>query len=563
MRISVLYYMVTSAKERGDHMSDEQKDWNVFYCKNEDDGKTAGKADHSSADIPVSKYTHDPEPEDTLYYNDYDADTPEEDNYSNGFSRFWLKKKKRNLKLLVVAILLLLAAGMAAFLLIINQKLNLIDYDPGINFENADRTELIEEEDPVFTPMHDVADASSLKDWLQKWALNGGQRLHSKNVINCLLCGVDTEEGSDGRTDAMILVSLNKKTKTISLVSFMRDSYTYMNINGQDRWYKINSAYNWGGAATLVQTIENNYKVEIDNYITVDFDTFPKLIDALGGVEVDVEEYEARYIRRTSSHKKFPYGEGVRLNGDQALIYSRIRHSDADGDLSRTRRQRKLVTALIAKASKASVGQLNNMMNLVLPYVQTNYRRAQILSLGTQALLQDWMQFEMRQISCPLLVSEDETETLTGKDSYMMTGYGRAQEFVWVVDYQLDAHRVQQALYGMSNVEIHDEVRESPFNFLSGTTRSSNSTYYYTTTRAYTPEAEQAETTTRLFDRWFNNDNNPFRRTEEPADENETPGETPVDEQPPEQQEQQPVEQPIETPEVNESPDPVDAESAE
>ncbi|MBR5619178.1 MAG: hypothetical protein IKW76_05540, partial [Clostridia bacterium] len=147
--------------------------------------------------------------------------------------------------------------------------------------------------------------------------------------------------------------------------------------------------------------------------------------------------------------------------------------------------------------------------------------------------------------------------------SYMMTGYGRAQEFVWVVDYQLDAHRVQQALYGMSNVEIHDEVRESPFNFLSGTTRSSDSTYYYTTTRAYTPEAEQAETTTRLFDRWFNNDNNPFRRTEEPADENETPGETPVDEQPPEQQEQQPVEQPIETPEVNESPDPVDAESAE
>lgn len=530
-------------------MSDEQKDWNVYYCKNEDGGETADETQNESADIPVSKYVQGqrpepvpepvPEPDETPYTNDYDADTPEEETYSNGFSRFWLKKKKRNLKLLLVAILLLLAAAMLAFILIINQKLDLIDYDPGLNFEHADQTIVEEEEDLVFTPMHDVWDASSLKDWVQKWALNGGQKLHSKNVINCLLCGVDTEEGSDGRTDAMILVSLNKKTKTISLVSFMRDSYTYMNINGQDRWYKINSAYNWGGPATLVQTVENNYKVEIDNYITVDFDTFPKLIDAIGGVEVDVEEYEARYIRRTSSHKKFPYGEGVRLNGDQALIYSRIRHSDADGDLSRTRRQRKLVTALIEKASKASVGQLNNMLNLVLPYVQTNYRRAQILSLGTQAILQDWMQYEMRQISCPLLVSEDETETLTGKDSYLMTGYGRSQEFVWIVDYQLDARRVQQALYGMSNIEIHDD-RESPFDFLSGTSQTSGSSYYYTTTRADTQQEEPVEQTTSIFDRWRSREGNIFRRGDDTQDDTSAE-EQPVEEQP---VEEQPVEQP-------------------
>lgn len=501
-------------------MSSEQKDWNVFYVKNEETDGSAGESESesSSADIPVSKYARQAaEP----YTNDYEADT-EEEVYRSRFSRFWLKNKKRNLKLFFVAILLLLCAGIIAFIMIVDQKLDLIDYDSGLNFDHADQTDVEQEEDLVFTPMHDVADASSLKDWLQKWAQNRGQKLHSKNVINCLLCGVDTEEGSDGRTDAMILVSLNKKKKTITLTSFMRDSYTYMNINGHDRWYKINSAYNWGGAATLVQTIENNYKIEIDNYITVDFDTFPKLIDALGGVEVDVEEYEARYIRRTSSHKKFPYGEGVRLNGDQALIYSRIRHSDSDGDLSRTRRQRKLVTALIAKAKTASVGQLNNMMNLVLPYVQTNYRRSQILAYGTQALLQDWMSYDITRISCPLLVSEDETEVLTGKDSYMMTGYGRAQEFVWIVDYQLDARRVQMALYGMSNVEIHDEVRESPFDFLSGSSRTSNSSgySYYTTTRAY--EETPVESTTRLIDRFFN----PFDRG------GETPTEVPSAEQP-------------------------------
>ncbi|MBQ7547350.1 MAG: LCP family protein [Clostridia bacterium] len=487
-------------------MSDEKKDWDVYFSRPKDDSQPED-SEPQGGDIPISKYAQ-PSAE-APYTNDYEGDLADDEIYSNRFSRFWLRKNKRNLKRLFVIVLLLALAAIIAFILIVNQKLGLIDYDSGVHFEHADRTEVSDEEDLVFTPVHDVADASSLKDWLQKWALNGGQKLHSKNVINCLLCGVDTEEGSDGRTDAMILVSLNKKTKKITLTSFMRDSYTYMNINGQDRWYKINSTYNWGGAMTLVQTIENNYKVEIDNYVTVDFDTFPKLIDALGGVEVDVEEYEARYIRRTSSHKKFPYGEGVRLNGDQALIYSRIRKSDADGDLSRTRRQRKLVTALIDKAQSASIGQLNNMLNLVLPYVQTNYRRAQILALATQALMQDWMSYDMEQLSCPLLdVNEDGSVELTGKDSYMMTGYGSIQEFVWIVDYQLDAQRVQKALYGMTNIEVHDDVRESPFDFLTGSNRSTQTTrsyYYETTTRAWSGEEETpVETTTRLIDRFRN-----------------------------------------------------------
>ena len=513
-------------------MSDEKKEWDVYFSRPKKDPQPEDAESHG-ADIPISKYAR-PSAE-APYSNDAEGDLGDDEIYANRFSRFWLRKNKRNLKRLLVIVLLLLMAAIIAFILIVNQKLGLIDYDSGLHFENADRTQVADEEDLVFTPVHDVADASSLKDWLQKWAQNGGQKLHSRNVINCLLCGVDTEEGSDGRTDAMILVSLNKKTKTITLTSFMRDSYTYMNINGHDRWYKINSAYNWGGAMTLVQTIENNYKIEIDNYVTVDFDTFPKLIDALGGVEVDVEEYEARYIRRTSSHKKFPYGEGVRLNGDQALIYSRIRKSDADGDLSRTRRQRKLVTALIDKTKSASIGQLNNMLNLVLPYVQTNYRRAQILALGTQALMQDWMSYDMAQLSCPQLV-EGTDEELTGKDSYMMTGYGSAQEFVWIVDYQLDAQRVQKALYGMSNIEINEAVRESPFNFLTGSNRASGYTRSYsyeTTTRAWGGEDEQpAETTTRLIDRFrnpFENIGDRFTPTEAAEQEQPEPADTPDD----------------------------------
>lgn len=473
-------------------MSKNEEQWDIYFTKKEDVPEEPSHA----ADIPISKKAV-PLPQVEMDDDDNDNDFGEP--YRNGFTRFWLKNKKRNLKALLILLIVLVIGITTAFVLVINNKLDLINYNSGLNFENADETNVDEDDEQLaFTPMHDVTDANSLKDWLKKWATNGGEKMHSKNVINCLLCGIDTQEGSSGRTDAMILVSLNKKTEKITLVSFMRDSYTYMDIDGRDRWYKINSAYNWGGAATLVETIENNYKIEIDNYVTVDFDTFPKLINALGGVTLEVQDYEAKFINRTTVHT-IESGKNVTLDGWEALVFARIRYSDSDGDVSRTRRQRQLVTALIQKAKSASVGQLNNLLNTVLPYVQTNYRKAQIFSLGTQALMQGWVGYDMEQVLCPLLTdSEDGTQKLTGKDSYMMTGYGSRPEFVWVVDYQLDAQRVQKALYGMSNIEIHD-YRETPFDFLTG--KAGNSTTQSYTTQPATTTAPE-ESTTRLIDRF-------------------------------------------------------------
>lgn len=108
---------------------------------------------------------------------------------------------------------------------------------------------------------------------------------------------------------------------------------------------------------TLLQTIENNYKIKIDQYIAVDFKSFPKVIDAIGGVTVDVQDYEADYIRSTSSQTDFPYGTAT-LTGKQALIYSRIRHCDDDSDLSRTRRQRSVIKSLISQAKKQQTDSL-------------------------------------------------------------------------------------------------------------------------------------------------------------------------------------------------------------
>lgn len=368
-------------------------------------------------------------------------------------------------RLALVCGLLVAVFGLSVFAgTVIGKKLNLIDIDrdPSDGYESV-KAGVEEDETMDFEPVHDIADADSLNDWLKQWAENDGEKLHSDNIITCLLCGVDSDNGMSegGRADAMMIVSLNKLTKKITLVSVMRDSYTYMDINGKPTYYKLNSAYNYGGPATLVDTIENDYKITIDKYICVDFATFPKVIDSLGGITVEVKKYEANFINTTSS-QHIDYGDAVHLNGTEALVLSRIRYCDADGDVSRTKRQRRIISAIIDKTKGASANQLNEMLNSLLPDVRTNYTKSQILSLSTQALMQGWLNYEIVQITSPL-VSSDSGEVITGKDAYV-TVYS-SPEFAWIVDYQLDASRIQNAIYGTSNIEV-SPGRVSPFDFI-------------------------------------------------------------------------------------------------
>ncbi|MCL2508778.1 MAG: LCP family protein [Oscillospiraceae bacterium] len=438
-----------------------------------------------------------------------------EEVYGSGFARFWLKKRKQNLYLLLSFLLVGMFAGCLFVGIAIGKKLNMINFDlsGGYDYSNVHESySADEEEDPDFAPVNDITDAASLKDWLRKWASNGGEKMYNKNIVNCLLCGIDSDSGNmvGGRADAMILLSLDKRTNKITLTSLMRDSYTYMNINGDEIYYKLNSAYNWGGPATLVEAIENNYKIKIDNYVCVDFNTFPKVINALGGVTLEVQRYEANYINRTTRHT-ISYGPAVTLDGWEALVFSRIRYSDIDGDISRTRRHRQVIMALINKARDASAGQINNMLNQLLPFVRTNYSRTQILSMSAQAMVGGWVDYDITQLTMPQTDTEDhDNETVTGKSTHIQTKYGSAPEFFWIVDYQLDARRLQMEIYGQTNIELHDD-RVSPFDFISRIT--------YATTQRYEtgtePETgtENGETTedsngrgherVSLFD-WFN-----------------------------------------------------------
>jgi len=398
---------------------------------------------------------------------------------------FWTKNNKKNLKIIVlgiVAVLLIFAAVFATYYI---NMLNQIKIDEGKNYTTPSE-EYVDDEN--FDAMYDIGNADSLNGMMHEWATNSGEKMHSRNVLNILLLGLDSKDGkqSYARSDAMILVSVNKTTKEVTLTSFYRDSYTYMKYDNTETYAKLNAAFFYGGPQVLIETIENNYKIEIDNYVSVDFKTFPKLIDALGGVDVEVQEYEKNFINRTTKYT-IESGKSVNLSGNEALVFSRIRKCDSDGDVSRTRRQRMVIQSIIDSAKGASISQINKALNAVLPYVTTDITKSEIVSLAAQALSQDWMNYPRTQQTMP---KEEETGW-----SAMISG-----QSVWVVDYPVAAYNLQKSIYGKSNIILSDD-RRSAQDLLSSrkideTTESYNNydttTYYYnnynTTTGSFVSE---------------------------------------------------------------------------
>ena len=161
-----------------------------------------------------------------------------------------------------------------------------------------------------FKPISDIADASSVKELIKGWATNGGDKMSNRNIMNILLIGEDYVDGSS-RSDATILISIDRKAKKITLTSILRDSYSYMNIKGQDRFDKTNHAYAWGGAEKLVEVVSDNYKIRIDHYAVIDFESFVTAVDEIGGVHVNVTQAEADYMNRTSGVDTYKSGTNV------------------------------------------------------------------------------------------------------------------------------------------------------------------------------------------------------------------------------------------------------------
>lgn len=405
---------------------------------------------------------------------------------------FFTKNRYHNTKIiaLCLVIAILLSAGGFLGWLIWSTKSGGYG-DSGIDFHNKDEENYIVDDDHDFEAMGDI-DADSLNKYLLEWANNGGEKMYSKNIINVLLCGVDSVYNL---CDAQILVSVNKKTEQIKMISFLRDSWTYIKMPQEDGttydcYDKMNAAYH-GGPATLLTTLENNYKIKIDQYIVVDFKSFPKLIDALGGVTVDVQQYESDYIRRTSKQTDFPVGK-VKLNGKQALIYSRIRKCDVDSDLSRTRRQRSVIKGLIESAKTATKGQLVNAFKQVSGYLRTGYTQSEVISLIAQAVSHDWMDFELTEIIVP---NEDYVDRIGG---YIGSAW------CWTVDYPVCAQKIQKEIYGQSNIVLKDD-RVSALDYVSNKRIDSYDSGSYTNSN-YSGNGYQSYTTSYSYDNDYDYD---------------------------------------------------------
>ena len=210
-----------------------------------------------------------------------------------------------------------------------------------------------------------------------------------KGYRNIALFGVDTREGKldgDTRSDSIIIVSINHDTKEIKLLSVYRDTCLYVPGWG---YTKATHAYAYGGAELSMSMLNTNFDLDITEFATVDFGVLAKLIDALGGIEIDLSEAEFSLINdlideqnwATGSDSPFLDGPGLQLlNGTQATAYARIRKIDSD--YMRSERQRIVLTEMFKKAKDANVSQLLKIVDTVLPEVYTNFSNSDMLVLA-------------------------------------------------------------------------------------------------------------------------------------------------------------------------------------
>lgn len=199
----------------------------------------------------------------------------------------------------------------------------------------------------------------------------------SDNVVTILLLGVDRRKNEAARTDSIILCTLNKTQKTITLTSLLRDMY--VRIPGY-KSNRINVPYVLGGTSLLRKTMEYNFGIEVDGCVEVDFAHFEDLIDLLGGIEIELSSAEANYINSYSG-SRLKQGKQM-LSGEQALYFSRFRGT-ASGDLARTNRQRIVLSTLLREYKNKSMTELLGLLDDILPMVTTDLSQDEILGYFT------------------------------------------------------------------------------------------------------------------------------------------------------------------------------------
>lgn len=231
----------------------------------------------------------------------------------------------------------------------------------------------------------------------------------NKEIINILLVGLDgTNIEKGNRSDSMMILTIDKKNKNLKLTSLARD--TYVDIPGYDT-EKLTHAYAYEGINLLIETIEKNFNVDIDRYITVNFNSFIDIVDIIGGVEVEVTENDIeilnKYIKTSYNFDKKDNKEPIqyinspgihKLNGYQALAFSRTRYQDSAYD--RDARQREVIQSIINSINEQDLKSFIDIINIGIKNSKTNMKPGEIISIGYDIIkIKDK---EVRQLEFPV-----------------------------------------------------------------------------------------------------------------------------------------------------------------
>jgi len=200
-----------------------------------------------------------------------------------------------------------------------------------------------------------------------------------KEPINILLLGVDSNNADVGRSDTIMVARLNPDTGAINIVSLPRDTYAEIGDKGYSD--KVNHSLNYG-VGTTIETVENFFDIKIDYYVAVDFQAFTDAIDALGGIEINVEK-RMKYTD-VAGDLYIDLQPGLQtLNGEQALGYARFRH-DSLGDLGRIDRQQEVIRAVLDKSTDIrSITKIFDVIDVVGEHLKTDIPRSEMVKIFT------------------------------------------------------------------------------------------------------------------------------------------------------------------------------------
>ena len=270
------------------------------------------------------------------------------------------------------------------------------------------------------------------------------------NIINIAVFGLDRNgNGSDGRSDAMKVLSLDTQENLAKVTSFQRDTLIYIPGDIQD-FDKLNHPYAYGGAKLAMQTMNYNFDLDLTRYVSFNFDAVEKIIDAIDGIELEIKDYEVshanQYIQLASN--KLTTSGTQHLNGAQAMGYMRIRY--ADSDYVRMDRQTNAMKAIFTQLKTVSYPNLLTLLNDCLPYIETNLSKDDMISLGMDALKVDLGNIEQYQV--PSKGYDDINHSVSYKGYsplYVMNSY---QELV---------KELHQNIYGDKNYQPSSTVLET------------------------------------------------------------------------------------------------------